>query len=72
MHRGYEKRHEREVNQTRHIMAYIRMFGGMGASEVTLPKDVWPLPMDSENEKRMITSVKQAMAMLKEFRECLS
>jgi hypothetical protein len=52
-------------------MAYIKMFGGMGGSEVTQPKDVWPLPMDSENEKKMITTVKQAFVMLKEFRECL-
>jgi len=71
MHMGYEKREEREVNRTRHIMAYIRMFGGVGATEVTLPKDVWPLSMDSENEKKLITTMKQAMEMLKDFQDCL-
>jgi len=71
IHNGYEKRQQREVNQTRNIMAYIRMFGGMGSSELVFPKDVWPLPMDKENEKKMITTMKQALAMLKEFQDCL-
>ena len=72
LHTGYEKRHQREINQTRHIMAYIKRFGGMGCSEVTQPKDIWPLPMDSEYEKKPVTSLRGAMAMLKEFKECLS
>lgn len=66
---GYLAKQDREWNRTRHLMAYIQTFAGMGAKEVARPQDIWPLPMDREGEKKMITTEKQALELLKEFEE---
>lgn len=39
----------------------------MGNADRDLPKDIWPLEMDSEDVKRMITSIDMAIELLKEF-----
>lgn len=71
MHRGYEAREEKEKNRTRHIMAYVKAFGGMGSTEAVQIADIWPLKMDKTDEKKMITTMKQAMAMLRDFNDAL-
>lgn len=64
---GYQRRQEREWDRTRHIMAFILNYGGWGAKEFQHPKDIYPLNIDRENDKRRITTLKQALALLKEF-----
>lgn len=64
---GYQRRQEREWDRTRHIMAFILNYAGWGAKEFHHPKDIYPLGLDKENEKRKITTLKQALALLKEF-----
>ncbi len=67
---GNIKRQERDWNHTRHIMAYILNYAGMGGPETFIgPKDIWPLSIDKEDEKRMITNMLQAKELLKEFKE---
>lgn len=68
---GYQKRQEKEINQTRHLMAFIRAFGGMGSPDVMQPQDIWPLSMDNTDVKRMITNKAQAEKLLGEFYEAL-
>lgn len=48
-------------------MWYVKHFGGMGNADKDLPSDLWPLEMDQEGVKQMITSVEMAMELLKEF-----
>lgn len=64
---GYARRKEHEWNHTRHIMAYVLNYGGLGAKETYKPQDIWPLELDKEDEKRMITTMAQAMILLKDF-----
>lgn len=65
---GHERRLEHDKNMTRHIMAFQQAFGGMGASEWMGPDKIWPLQMDKDLEIRPITTLKQAMQLLKEFK----
>lgn len=64
---GYYRRQEQNANVARNIMWYIKHFAGMGNVDRDLPKDIWPLNMDSEDEKKMITTLKMAEDLLKEF-----
>lgn len=64
---GHYKRQEQQWNHTRHIMTYVLNYGGMGLAEPFKPQDIWPLHMDKEDEKRMITTMQQAMDLLKQF-----
>lgn len=48
-------------------MFYIKHFGGMGNPDKDTPRDIWPLNLDNEDTKQMITSVKMALELLKEF-----
>lgn len=64
---GYNRRIEREMVPARNIMAFIKAFGGMGATEFTSPQTLLPLSIDDENKKHMITTLAQAKKLLKEF-----
>ena len=64
---GYYRKQERDANLARNIMWFIKHYGGMGNPDRDLPKDIWPLNMDSEDEKKMITTLKMAIELLKEF-----
>ena len=64
---GYQRREDIENNRTRQIMTFILNYGGMGASEYFSAEKVWPLSIDKENEKRMITNLRMAKELLKEF-----
>lgn len=66
---GYLAKEDREWNRTRHIMAYIATYAGMGSSTFVRPEEIWPLPVDKEGEKKMITTEKQALELLKDFEE---
>lgn len=66
---GYLAKQDREWDRTRHIMSYIATYAGMGAKEFVSPQSIYPLPIDKEGEKRMITTEKQALELLKEFEE---
>lgn len=66
---GYHKRRENEWNIARHLMAYTATYAGMGATKFVQPKDVMSLDLDREGEKKMITTLAQAMQMLKEFKK---
>lgn len=48
-------------------MWYVKHFAGMGNADKDLPKDIWPLNMDQEDTKQMITTLKMALDLLKEF-----
>ena len=67
MYTGYKRRQDREWDRTRHVMAFIMNFSGWGAKDFQDPKTIWPLDFDNENEARKITTLKQALALLKEF-----
>lgn len=64
---GYQRRQERETNRTRHLLSFIQAFSGMGGSEYIPPEQIWPLALDEENKKRMITTFAQAKQLLKDF-----
>jgi len=64
---GYYRKQERDANLARNVMWYIKHFSGMGNPERDLPKDIWPLNMDNEDQKQMITTLKMALELLKEF-----
>jgi hypothetical protein len=67
MFTGYVARQDREWNRTRHLMSYIASFAGMGASEFVDPKRIWPLPIDREDQKKYITTLKQCLELITEF-----
>ncbi|ASU34420.1 hypothetical protein MuYL_2533 [Mucilaginibacter xinganensis] len=39
----------------------------MGNPDKDTPRDIWPLNMDREDEKQMISTLKMALELLKEF-----
>lgn len=66
---GYLRRQEKEWNHTRHLMSYILNYAGMVAPEnFVRPQDIWPLSLDKEDVKKIITTMHQAMQLLKEFK----
>lgn len=67
MYTGYFRRQEKEWNRTRHVMAFILNYGGMGAKQFQKPQDIWPLEMDKQITKRRIRTMAQAMSLLKEY-----
>lgn len=48
-------------------MWYVKHFGGMGNADKDMPTDIWPLEMDNEDKKQMITTLAQAQELIKEF-----
>lgn len=68
MYRGYVRREEKKWQHTRELMAYTLNFSGFGARDITHSKDLVPLDLDKEQQKRMITSLSMAMDLLKEFK----
>lgn len=64
---GYYRRQEQDKNNLRHVLAFIRTFGGMGGQDYISPQQLMPLNMDKEDVKQMITTVQQAIQLLKEF-----
>lgn len=64
---GYHRRQDRETNRTRHILSFILSYSGMGASEYVSPELLWPLAIDEEGKKQMITTLSQAKKLYKEF-----
>lgn len=64
---GYQRRQDIENNRTRQVMTFILNYGGMGAKEYFPAEKIWPLSIDKEDEKRMVTSLKMAKELLKEF-----
>jgi len=65
---GYMRAEEREWNRTRHLMSFILNYGGVGSKDYHTPQSIMPLDMDAENTKRLITTMKQAIQLFKEFR----
>ena len=68
MYIGYHRRHEQEWNRTRHLMYAVINFGGMGTTTTVPPSQIWPLDMDSYGEQKMITTLAQAIQLLREFK----
>lgn len=64
---GYYRKQERDANLARNVIWYIKHFGGMGNADADTPKDLWPLNMDQEDTKQMITTLKMALDLIKEF-----
>lgn len=64
---GYQRRMDKKWNGNRHLMWAIMNYGGMGLNEATSPQDIWPLAMDKEDIKRVITTIPMAMELFKEF-----
>lgn len=64
---GYHRRLEKEINQTRNIMTAILNIQGKSLKNETTPQKLWPLEMDIQHQKRMITTMAQAMKLLKEY-----
>lgn len=69
MHRGYVKRKEIEWNHTRHLMAFILNYAGTGTPKTPYqPKELVPLDLDKEQQKKFITTLRGAMDLLNEFK----
>lgn len=64
---GYYRSQERETNLTRNLMWMVKHYGGVGNADKDTPRDIWPLSMDTEDEKKMITTLNMALELLKEF-----
>lgn len=67
MIRGYNLRLEKDWDRTRNMIWATIKYAGMGAPDVPPAKDLFPLSMDREFEKRMITSLAMAKELLKQF-----
>jgi len=67
MFTGYLAREDREWNRARHLMSAIITYAGMGARDFVDPKSIWPLPMDSEGQKKYIKTIKQVLELVKQF-----
>lgn len=67
MFTGYLARQDREWNRTRHLMSYIVSYAGMGANEFVDPKSIWGLPIDREDQKKNIKTMKQVLDLINEF-----
>lgn len=65
--KGYYRRQEREASRTRKLMLYILKFGGMGVKDDISEAQIWPLEMDDEDVKQMITDMQSALELLEEF-----
>ncbi len=63
---GHNRRIQRQTQQTRNIMAFIKAFS-FGSTQFTAPEDLLPLPIDNEYKKQMITTLSQAKQLFKEF-----
>lgn len=72
MFTGYLARQDREWNRTRHLMSYIASFAGMGANEFVDPKRIWPLPVDREDQKKYIKTLKQCLELINEFEQSIN
>lgn len=68
MYIGYHRRYEQEWNRTRHLMYSVINFGGMGTTNPVPPSQIWPLDMDTYGEIKMITTLAQAIQLLREFK----
>ncbi|MEI2271832.1 hypothetical protein OHD16_06725 [Sphingobacterium sp. ML3W] len=71
MHAGYKKRNEKEWDIARRTWGYIMVYGGLGLKKdqkVNI-EELWKLPFTDKKDGgiRKITTLKQAMALLKEF-----
>lgn len=64
---GYYRRLERDKEVGRNIMWFVKHYGGLGNPDKDTPQDIWSLSMDDEDTKKMITSLKMAIEMIKEF-----
>jgi len=64
---GYFRRQEKEWDRARHIMWATMNFGGMGLQNPVTPQEIRPLNLDTENELKMITTMKMAMDLLNDF-----
>lgn len=64
---GYERRLEKDWDRTRNIIWATIKYSGMGAPEVPPVSELFPLSMDKEFEKRMITNLVMAKQLYKEF-----
>lgn len=65
---GYHRRLEKEINQTRNIIAATLNIQGKILKKEVTPQGVWPLDMDRQRQKKMITTMADAMKLLKEYR----
>lgn len=70
MQAGYLRREEKITNLARNLMATVINFGGLGTKTPVTATQIWPLNLDKEGQKRMITTLQQAMELLKEFKRC--
>lgn len=69
MQAGYLRREEKITNLARNLMATVINFGGLGTKTPVTAATIWPLNLDKEDQKRMITTLQQAMDLLKEFKQ---
>lgn len=72
MFTGYLARQDREWNRTRHLMACVINFAGMGAKDFMQPQTIWPLASDKEDQKKYIKTIKQCLELINEFEASLN
>lgn len=64
---GMFRRDEKQWNHTRHLMAYVLNYGGMGTRKFYTPQQVLGLGMDKEETIKPITTTLQAMELFNRF-----
>lgn len=64
---GYVAREAEEWDRTRHIMAFVKTYGGMGASKFADPRELVPLHKDKAQRIKPIKDYKGAMQLLDTF-----
>jgi hypothetical protein len=67
MFTGYERRLEKEWDRTRNVIWATIKYAGMGAPDVPPVSELFPLSMDREFEKRLITNLAMAKELYKTF-----
>ena len=64
---GYMAREEEEWDRTRTILAYLKTYGGMGASQATQPTEIMTLQKDLADRIKPIKTYDEAIELLHTF-----
>lgn len=61
---AYNLKQEEEWDRTRHMMAVVMNFGGMGMTDPVDPKDIINLRRDNEDKVMPITTIEEARELI--------
>lgn len=64
---AYRRKEERKWEHTRVLSAITMNYGGMGTKKFMQPHQLIPLGIDKEYTLHPVSTIEQAMTLLKEF-----